>query len=65
MEDTYKIIRFYQDSYDRDEVATGLTLEEAKEHCQDEDTSSTTCETPEGLARTESRGNWFEGFESE
>ena len=49
--ETYSIIRFYQDSSkDRETIDTGLTLEEAQEHCQDDDTHG------EG---------WFDGYESE
>jgi len=47
--ETYKIIRFKK--YDENEVIkTGLTLEQAKEHCQDSDTQGE---------------NWFDGFEKE
>lgn len=49
MEETYCIIRFYQDGR-REVIKTGLTREEAKEHCQDPDSSG------EG---------WFDGFEQE
>ena len=51
---TYKITRFYKDNSHpnhRDIIKTGLTLAEAKEHCQDPDTS-----VP---------GVYFDGFEEE
>jgi len=37
---TYKIIRFYHPSLNKDNgiIKEGLTLEEAKEHCQDDNT---------------------------
>ena len=37
---TYKIIRFYAPGVERDDetVDTGLTLEEAQEHCRRDDT---------------------------
>jgi hypothetical protein len=49
MADTYKIIRFrlYDDS---EVIETGLTLDEAQEHCNREDTRG------EG---------WFDGYERE
>ena len=50
---TYKIIRFYAPGTGKDNetVKTGLTLEEAQEHCRDPD------------AREESR--WFDGYNEE
>jgi len=47
--ETYSIIRFKFDG-DNETIQTGLTLEEAQEHCQDESTHG------EG---------WFDGYESE
>jgi hypothetical protein len=47
---TYKIVRFYQDERPRKVVKTGLTLEEAQEHCNDESTHG------EG---------WFDGYEED
>ena len=47
--ETYKIIRFKFDGPNRT-IKTGLTLDEAKEHCNNPETSG------EG---------WFDGFESE
>jgi hypothetical protein len=51
MEDseTYSIIRFRFQG-EREIIATGLTLEEAQAHCQDDETHG------EG---------WFDGYESE
>lgn len=48
---TYKIIRMYRD-WDRESkvIMTGLTLEQAQEHCRREDTRG------EG---------WFDGYEEE
>lgn len=47
---TYKIIRFYAPHINKDSetMETGLTLEEAKEHCND----------PE----TRKEGEWFDGY---
>jgi hypothetical protein len=43
---TYRIVRFHR-TRDREVVMTGLTLEEAQEHCNDPDTSG---------------DDWFDGF---
>jgi hypothetical protein len=49
MDNTYKIIRFRFDG-ENEIIETGLTLEEAQEHCDDPDT----------------RGDgWFDGYEQE
>ena len=64
MDDTYKIVRFFQDG-DREIIERGLTLEEAQEHCQDPETSSSTATSPRAVERTERRGRWFDGYRSE
>jgi hypothetical protein len=51
---TYRIVRFYKDSGHPDhhkEIDTGLTLEQAKDHCND--------------PSSEEKGIWFDGFEEE
>lgn len=49
MTDTYKIVRFHKDG-ENEVIATGLTLEEAQEHCRRDDT----------------RGDdWFDGYDYE
>ena len=49
---TYKIIRFYRErGKDYRVIKRGLTLEQAKAHCQD--------------PSTRKEGEWFDGFESE
>jgi hypothetical protein len=58
----YEIIRRYA-SGKRETVARHLTLEEAKEHCQDSETSSKSCVMAEGIARTEKFGPWFDGYD--
>lgn len=58
----YKIVRGYQNSYKRRTIASGLTLEEAKEWCKDPESSSTTCQKPENRRRTKAKGPWFDGF---
>ena len=49
-ETTYRIVRFSQNDFRRKVIKTGLTLEEAQAHCQDESTHG------EG---------WFDGYEEE
>lgn len=63
---TYKVIRFYFNNPGyRRTIRTGLTRAEAQAHCSDPDTSSTTCETPVGKARTRRLGPWFDGYEED
>ena len=62
---TYEVIRFFKDTGDRETIKTGLSREEAREHCQDPETSYLTCEEAEGVSRTEKHGPWFDGFEEE
>ena len=55
---TYKIIRIYDEPYKPSKtIKTGLTLEEAQEWCNREDTS-TNGEKPYGQ-------NWFDGYTAE
>lgn len=60
----YKIIRFYK-SGERRTIQTGLTLEEAQEHCSDPETSSRTAKSAAARQRTEEKGDWFDGYEEE
>ncbi len=58
METTYSIIRFIN-GQDNITIKTGLTKEEAKEHCQDLEGSSKTCShNPYGV-------DFFDGFTEE
>ena len=51
MDSTYKIIRFYQDvNKPNRDMDSGLTLEEAQEHCRDSDSSGV---------------GWFDGYMEE
>lgn len=52
----YEIIRMFADDRETEVIETGLTLEEAQEHCQDPETSSKTCEV------NEIGGQWFDGY---
>lgn len=63
---TYRIVRRYKDQGIRNHITRrGLTLEQAQAHCQDPETSSSTCTTDEGKARTIRCGPWFDGYEED
>ena len=64
-EETYMIIRFFQGDHGAETIATGLTLEEAQEWCQDKESSSSTATSPEAQRRTKKHGPWFDGYEQE
>ena len=59
---SYKIVRFYKDSYYKKPIKKGLTLEEAQAHCSDPETSSSTCKSSKSLAVTRRNGHWFDGY---
>jgi len=62
---TYKITRLYRDSSERRTIKTRLSLEEAQAHCKDRETSSSTCQSAAGKARTERKGPWFDSYTEE
>ena len=63
---SYKIVRMYfDDDTPTRTIKTGLTLEEAQSHCQDKETSSSTCERITARIETEKYGKWFDGYEEE
>ena len=63
---TYKIVRFFHRHDKRTQIVqTGLTLQEAQDHCSDPETSSQTCTSAEGRERTRMHGAWFEGYQKE
>jgi hypothetical protein len=63
---SYKIVRNYFNAGIRKRtIKTGLTLEQAKAHCTDPETSSSTCTNAVGKARTRSVGRWFDSFTHE
>lgn len=64
MSTTYKIVRFFYEG-DREVIDSGLTLDEAKSHCQDRETSSRTALGSEAIELTKLRGEWFDGYEVE
>lgn len=62
---TYKIVRMFRDSNKRMIVKTGLSLEEAQEHCRDPETSSRTATGLVEQSLTRNFGPWFDGYEEE
>ena len=66
MPKTYKIIRFFENSsVERMIIKTGLSLEEAQEHCRSKETSSTTAQGLVETTLTRNFGRWFDGYEEE
>ena len=60
----YRIVRHYFNTNRANRVIdTGLTLEEAQDHCHDTETSSSTCATAARRRYTERVGEWFDGYE--
>ena len=72
MKYTYNIRLFYEDrNRDSKIVAQDLTLKEAREWCNDSETSSYTAQPPKGCGGNEEKikrwhnkkKHWFDGFE--
>lgn len=63
----YKVVRFFAGNKARYTVPglTGLYREEVEKHCQNPETSSKTCTTKVGKARTAKYGPWFDGYTKE
>lgn len=61
----YRIVRFYQQDHPREIITTGLTLEQAKAHCNDPESSSATATGEHAVRRTKTLGAWFDGYEEE
>lgn len=63
---SYKIVRMY---FNRDipkrTIKSGLTLEQAQAHCEDPETSSSTCTKSHNKRRTKQLGAWFDGYTKE
>lgn len=64
MADKYKIVRHYFKGGKR-VIERGLTLEQAQEHCRNPETSSKTCTSSAGKARTRAKGPWFDGYDND
>lgn len=61
----YKIVRHYFRGFRKRVVKRGLTLDEAKLHCADPETSSSTCIKSRARMRTRDCGPWFDSFEED
>ncbi len=60
----YRIVRHYfKGNRTKRVIDSGLTLEEAQAHCNDSETSSSTCLTAERRRYTARVGQWFDGYE--
>ncbi len=64
---SYKIVRNYfrSDAPGRRTIKRGLTLDEARAHCQDPETSSKTATSARARAHTRAYGPWFDGYDEE
>ena len=67
-ENNYKIVRYYEDGRRPRTIKRGLTLEQARKHCEDPETSSMTAKNAcngnqEAINRWhEKQKHWFDGF---
>ena len=59
----YRIIRCYFHDIPTCTIKQGLSLREAQAHCNDPQTSSSTCTDKVGKARTRKIGPWFDAYE--
>lgn len=59
----YDVVRFYRDRPGEEQVvARNLSLAEARAHCNDPETSSSTATNPAAVRRTKRYGPWFDGY---
>jgi len=62
----YKIVRYFRDLCQPNEVILeGLTREQAEEHCQSDESSSFTATSTLAHELTARKGEWFDGFTAE
>jgi hypothetical protein len=62
----YRIVRMYRCAGIRRRIiARNLTLEEARAHCSDPETSSRTATSRAARRRTRQLGDWFDGYEAQ
>jgi hypothetical protein len=59
----YKIVRMFQSGRKARVIKSGLTLDEAQAHCNDPETSSSTCTGANRKRTTQLYGAWFDGYE--
>jgi hypothetical protein len=62
---TYKIVRMFFNGYRQQVIARNLTLEEARAHCNDPETSSSTATNAGAKRITKRKGPWFDGYTEE
>jgi len=63
---TYTIKRlFFDEKYAKQTIDSGLTLEEAKAHCNHPESSSSTATHPDKIELTRQQGMWFDGYYEE
>jgi hypothetical protein len=60
----YTIKRFHQTGQS-EVIKTGLTLDEAREHCTDNESASKTATSTMATEYTAKHGAWFDGFTEE
>lgn len=60
-EERYKIVRYFFNGRKRI-LNAGLTLEQAQHHCNNPETSSTTCKRTVNRNRTIRLGPWFDAY---
>ena len=66
MAEYYRIVRYYRsERYPSETIAHGLTLEDARAHCADPESSSRTATSAEAVDRTKTLGDWFDGYEEQ
>lgn len=61
----YKIVRNYVRGERRVVLRRGLTMLEAKTHCQNPQTSSSTCTSFQGRDLAARRGPWYDTWEAD
>jgi hypothetical protein len=61
---TFRIVRLFMRDRPRT-IARGLTFEQVVVHCQDKETSSSTCRLAVNKRRTRRCGPWFDSFDIE
>ena len=62
---TYKIVRHFLNTGTRRTIRLGLTLQQARAHCSDPETSSRHCKGHNAKRRTWRNGPWFDGYDKE
>lgn len=64
MAKTYKIIRFFE-KHPNKVIKQGVSLKEAKAHCNSKRGSSATATDIEAVMLTKNFGSWFDGWAEE